>query len=99
MPSIKESAIAYEGGSKTRNIAELEKVSTDLDVKSKTLKNSKGEEFTLEYVEIEGEEFRVPASVLKSLKVILEDNPALKTFRVKKQGADMDTSYTVIPLG
>jgi len=96
--TIKESAQAYEGESKTRNISELSKVSTGLVVQTKELKNKAGEPFTLNYVEIDGESYRIPDSVLKSLKMILEDNPNLKEFRVKKQGAGMETSYTTIPL-
>jgi len=35
---------------------------------------------------------------LKSLKAILEENPNLKDFKVKKSGTGMSTEYTVIPL-
>ena len=99
MPTIKDSAIAYEADSKTKNIVELPKVSTALEITTKKLKNAKGEEFILNYIVVDKEQYRVPDSVLKSLKMILEDNPNLKEFRVKKQGTGMETSYTVIPLG
>ena len=98
MPTIKESAQAYEGESKTRNVVELDKVSTDLVIETKELKARDGTTFVLNYIVIDNEQYRIPDSVLKSLKVILEDNPNLKQFRVKKQGTGMDTSYTVIPL-
>ena len=98
MPTIKDSAIAYEGESKTKNIVELSKVSTALEITTKELKNKQGEKFILNYITVGGEQYRIPDSVLKSLKVILEDNPNLKEFRVKKQGTGMETTYTVIPL-
>jgi len=46
---------------------------------------------------VDDEEYRVPTSVLKSLKVILEDKPDLKFFKVKKTGEGLKTEYTVIP--
>ncbi len=55
-------------------------------------------EFPFKYIEIEGEKYKVPISVLMNLKVILEENPNLKKFKVKKTGEGMDTKYTVIPL-
>ena len=42
--------------------------------------------------------YRVPASVFHQLKILLEDNPNLKEFKVKKSGTDMETRYQVIPL-
>ena len=55
-------------------------------------------EFPYKYVEIDNERYKMPVSVLASLKVILEENPNLKKFKVKKTGEGMDTRYTVIPL-
>lgn len=96
--TLKQEAIAYESKS-TGNIAELPKVSTDLQVEDREATNEEGKIYNYKVVVIEGQEYRVPASVLKSLKAILEDNPNLKSFKVKKTGQGMDTSYTVIPLG
>jgi hypothetical protein len=47
---------------------------------------------------VNGEKYRVPQSVLNNLKAVLEDNPMLKTFKVKKTGEGMDTRYILIPL-
>jgi len=98
MTTIKEIAMAYEGGGKTKNIVELNEVTTDLKIETKELKNRDGEPFTLNYIVVNNEQYRVPDSVLKSLKMILEDNPNLKKFKVKKTGTNLDTVYTVIPL-
>jgi len=98
MASLKEAAESYVDTAKTKNIADLSKVSVTLNIESKTLKDKNGEEFTLDYVTIDGEQYRVPRTVLKSLKIMLEDNPSLSFFRVKKTGAGLDTEYTVIPL-
>ena len=93
MASLKDTAINHETKSKVNNIADLQSVSTDLDVKEDT-----EAEFPYQYVEVEGLKYRVPGSVLANLKAILEENPELKKFKVKKTGEGMDTRYTVIPL-
>jgi hypothetical protein len=94
--SLKEVAKAYESHS-VGNIADLPKVSTDLVVEDREGVNE-GKTFSYQVIVVDDMEYRVPASVLKSLKAILEDNPDLKTFKVKKTGEGMNTAYTVIPL-
>jgi hypothetical protein len=93
MAKLSEEAIAYEGKGKIKNIAELNAVSTDLEVKQDS-----EAEFPYRYIEVEGEKYKIPSSVLGSLKAILEENPNLKKFKVKKTGEGMETRYTVIPL-
>jgi len=95
--TIKTTAQQYESQS-VGNIADLPKVSTDLKVETKTGTNEKGDTFVYKTVNVEGNEYRVPMSVIRSLKAILEDNPNLQYFKVRKSGQGMDTTYTVIPL-
>lgn len=95
--TLKDEAQTYESHS-VGNIADLPKVSTDLKVLEKEGTNDEGKIFQYKVVTVDGQEYRVPASVLKSLKAILEDNPNLKTFKVKKTGQGLATEYTVIPL-
>jgi hypothetical protein len=48
---------------------------------------------------VDDEKYRVPISVIQQLQVMIEDNPNLKKFKVKKTGEGKDnTRYTVIPL-
>ena len=96
MPSIKEASKTYESR-KTKNIADLKSVSVDLALMEATAKDNNGKEFTYNYVEVDGEEYRVPDQVLKDLKAILEKKPELKTFSVVKKGSGLSTTYTVIP--
>lgn len=96
--TLKEEAQAYEPIKITKNIAELSQVSTDLLMEEETFKNADGEDVVIKIIEVNAERYRVPASVLKDLKVILEDNPNLKSFKVKKAGEGMNTRYTTIPL-
>lgn len=97
MPSIKESATNYVS-KQVKNIAQLKQVSVDLAVLEQKGKDKDGKEFSYSYVEVDGEEYRVPDKVLKDLKMILEKKPDLKFFSVARQGTGMATQYTVIPM-
>ena len=92
MATIKELAENYES-SHILNIADLDVVATDVEIKEET-----DVDFPFQYIEFENNKYRVPKSVLIALKAMLEDNPEMKKFRVKKQGEGMNTNYTVIPL-
>lgn len=96
MATLKEEAQAYEPP-KTLNIAELDKISVDLDLKDGKGKNKDGEEFTYKYVEIDKKEYRVAGSILGGIKALLEKMPNLKFVSVLKQGQGMNTRYQVIP--
>ena len=97
MAKLKELAQAYEAKT-TKNIAELERVSVNVEMEERTFKEGTPEEFTVDVALINGEEYRVPGSVLFSLKEYLTDIPDLKHFKVKKAGEGINTRYTVIPL-
>lgn len=97
MGNIKEEAMAYESP-QTKNISELARVQVDLEVTEKVFKEGTLEEFRMKTIKVEGEDYRIPVSVLESLKIMLVDNPNMKFFKVKKAGEGMKTSYTVIPL-
>ncbi|HEC64478.1 MAG TPA: hypothetical protein ENI23_04215 [bacterium] len=93
MGSIKDTAKNYVSKAKVKNISELSVVSVDLAVLDED-----NAEWPYSYIEVGGERYKVPASVLANLKAILEENEALKTFKVKKTGEGLDARYTVIPL-
>jgi len=104
MAKISEVAKGYETTSKTKNIADLGRVSTDLEIMHDSFEltdKATGEPKTVQQqvIEVDGEKYRVPVTVIQQLKVILEDNPNLKNFKVKKSGTTKDdTRYQVIPL-
>lgn len=97
MATIKEEAQDYEP-QLTKNIAELEAVSVDLKLETREKTDKNGQPFTYKVTIIDGEEYRVPISVLKSLKSILDNKPDLKQFKVVVTGEGLNTSYTVIPV-
>jgi hypothetical protein len=101
MAKLRDEALAYEP-KQTKNIAELEKVSVDLDLNADEFETvgEDGHTKTIQQkvIVIEGVKYRVPNSVLNQLKVLLEDNPKISHFKVKKSGSGLNTDYTVIPL-
>ena len=95
---VKKLAKKFAVPMKTKNISELEVVRTDLDIREEVFKEGTADEFKVNVTTINDEEYRVPDSVLKALKSILEAKPGLKTFQVKKTGTGMNTQYIVVPL-
>jgi len=100
MAKLKEEAEAYTPGA-FHNIAELDKVSVDIDVdtETNTIDTEDGQkEVENKVTEIDGEKYRIPKSVLKQLKEYFKEKPDMKHFKVRKSGQGMNTNYTVIPL-
>ena len=97
MATLRDSAKAYEP-MKTKNIADLEAVSLDAQFEERTGKDKEGKDYSFSVVVVMGQEYRVPDSVLKDIKAIMEAKPSLKTIKVIKKGQGMNTQYTVIPL-
>ena len=104
MTKLNQFAKEYEPTSKTKNIADLKEVSTDIELEDDeftvTDKVTKLEKTVKQKVIIvNNEKYRIPNSVIGQLKIILEDNPECKKFKVKKSGTTIDdTKYMVIPL-
>ena len=93
MGTIKDEALAYESKAKVKNISTLQSVEINVVVFDEP-----NADYPYKYIEVDGSRYKMPLSVLNDLKAILEENPNLKKFKVKKQGEGMDTNYTVIPL-
>lgn len=97
MANLKETAQAYEP-KRTLNVADLEVVPVNVPITKVSGTNQEGKSYEYSVAEINGEKYRIPVTVLESLKTILEQKPELKTIKVVKKGAGMATEYTVIPL-
>ena len=97
MGTLSEEASQYEKPT-TKNITDLNVVSTSFPVEEREGKDKEGEAFKYKVIVVEGEDYRVPNSVLGSLKVILAKKPDLQEFSVTKTGQNLDTRYTVIPM-
>jgi hypothetical protein len=98
MASLKDSARDFVP-KQTKNIADLDivDINTEINHDGKGM-DSEGETFTYSYLLLNGEEYRVPNSVIGQLKDLLEESPKLSKFKVKRTGEGLKTRYTVIPL-
>jgi len=97
MATLKESAQNYIP-KQTKNIADLQQVPTDIELRDAEGLDNEGKPFKYKYIELNGEHYRVPGSVIGQLKDLLSENANLKTVKIKKTGTGMTTRYTVIPL-
>jgi len=97
MGTIKENAENYEPPT-TKNITELEKIDVNLVVEEREFERKDETKFKVDVIVVDGEDYRMPVSVLKNLKAILEAKPELKFFKVSKSGEGFKTQYTVIEL-
>ena len=102
MATLSEYAQDYESTAKTKNIADLQKVSIDLELTDDEFefeKNGETKTVKQKVVIVNEEKYRVPVSVIQQIRVLKEDNPALKFIKVKKSGTTIDdTRYQVIPV-
>ena len=97
MATLKETAQAYVP-TQTKNIADLERVSVDVEIKQETKKDGEGKEFTYNYFEYKNEKYKVPGIVIGSIKALVARFPNLKYVSVIKEGQGMTTKYQVVPL-
>ena len=96
MATLREEAQAYEP-QLTLNIADLDKIPIDLELKDGSGTGKDGEAFTYKYAVVDGKQYRVAGSIIGGIKAILEKMPQLKYVQVIKQGQGMNTRYQVIP--
>ena len=97
MTSIGEEAKAYEP-QRMKNIADLEAVSVKQEFHKATRKDKDKKDYNVSFIIIEGEEHRVPNSVLEQLQTMMQEKPDMTTFKVTKKGEGLNTSYQVVPL-
>ena len=95
--NIKEFAKAYEP-QKMKLISDLESVKAEVEFTTETRKDREDKDYIVNFIVVEGVEYRVPISVVEQLKGIVEAKPDLKTFKVIKTGTGMNTKYQVISL-
>lgn len=96
MVTLTDFAKAYEP-KQMKNIADLKVVNINTNIQTETRDGKEGP-YTVSFIIIDKEEYRVVMSVIEQLKAILESKPNLKTFKVNKTGTGMGTKYQVIAL-
>lgn len=101
MATFKEAAENYEPH-RTANIADLEKFDISEPIEEREGKDNEGKVFKYKVLVRDEQEYRVPNTVLETVKGILEANAKhekeVTTFSVEKTGEGMGTKYQVITL-
>lgn len=98
MPTIKEAAQTFEP-KHTKNIADLQEVNIEqMQLEDREGTDNEGKPFSYKVVVVNGDEYRVPGSVIGGIKGILGKKPDLKRISVSKTGDGLNTRYTVIPI-
>ena len=95
MANIKETAQAFEP-KQTKNVADLPKLDLHWLVEDRVGTDKDGNQFEYKVVVYDGDEYRIPSSVLNAIKTILEAKPDQQFVKVVKKGTGMNTEYTVI---
>ena len=99
MTSIKEFTKNFVP-KKTLNISDLPSVPVDAEIMHDGEgADAEGKEFKYSYLKFNDVEYRVPGVVIGDLKIMLNEKPDMKSFKVKRTGTGkLDTRYTIIPL-
>jgi hypothetical protein len=101
MTSLQEVAENYEPH-RTANIADLEEFDISEPIEEREGTDKEGKTFKYNVLVRDGQEYRVPNTVLETLKGILEANAKhdkkVTTFSVEKTGEGMGTKYQVVTL-
>jgi len=96
MATLKEEAKAYEPPC-TLNIADIEKIPINLEVKDGEGKDSDGLQFKYKYSTIEDKDYRIAGTILGGIKAILKKMPDTQFVTVLKTGTGLNTRYQVLP--
>lgn len=80
MPSLKDSAIAYE----KRDIFSLDKIPVDIEIKTKTFTGKDGKPVEFQGIEIDGWTYTIKAKYLDKIKQTLKMRPDTKFVKAEK---------------
>jgi len=94
MPSLKETAKGYEP-KLTLNIADLDRVDLSFPMEERTGTDKEGKTFEYHVMIANGQEYRVPNTVLEEIQKILKLKAEAKFVKVTKKGSGLNTSYSV----
>lgn len=96
MGTLRQAAEDYVAPS-TLNIADLEIMPLDCPIKEKIFKEGTDDEFKINVATYNGEEYRVPNTVLDTIKTLLKEMPEITHVKVIKEGTGLGTTYKVVP--
>ena len=96
--SLGEFAKNYKSKQGYKNITELPKFSTDVLVQQDTGVDAQGQEFSYNYIEVNGDKYKMPDSVIAQIQACIIENANQKEFKVVKSGSGLNTRYTAVAL-
>lgn len=98
MVTLGEGSDGFEPKS-MRNITDLEIVKLDVElVMNEERKDSEGKQYIVNYAIVDGQEYRIPSSVLEQIKEIRKQKPDTKAVKVTKSGSGLGTKYNTFAL-
>ncbi len=97
METLKDKSVNYEPP-KTKVVSDLETVRLDSQVEEREGSDKEDKPFKYNVIVVDGEDYRVPNSVLNSIKAISKEKLDLAAIKVVRTGEGMNTKYQVIPL-
>jgi len=101
MVTLKETAENYEP-KRTANIADLESFDVSEPIELREGKDNEGKKFEYSVLVRDGEDYRIPNSVIEAIQGILSANvkhdKVVDTFSVEETGEGMNSKYQVITL-
>jgi len=69
----------------------------EIDLKTDHGKDDNGENYEFKFIEVNGEKYRIPGSVIGGIKGILEKMPNTMYVTVTRTGQGLNTRYQVMP--
>jgi len=94
MTTLREEAQAYEP-KRTLNIADLDRVDISLPVEERTGTDKDGKDFKYKAMVVNGQDYRVPFTVLDEIKKMLALKADLTHVKVTQSGSGLNTRYAV----
>ena len=99
MGTLKQVAKEHSETSKgLMNIADLDVMELSLEVHEANGTDKQGVNYVYKYIDLNGQRYRIPVSVISLIKQILNIKPDTERVSVNKTGTGLNTRYTVNPL-
>ena len=95
MATLREAAQAYVPP-QTLNIADLDKIPIDMELKDGEGKDKEGQAFKYKYAVIDGKQYRVAGSILGGIKAILQKVPTLQFVQVILDASHINVDIEIV---
>ena len=97
MITIRQKAEQYKQ-KQTLTVADLANFGVDAEIHEGEGLDEKGEAYKYNYIEIAGQKYRIPDSVIEQIQTILNLKPTISIVSASKSGSGLGTRYKVSAL-